>query len=115
MGRFCKVRKFKAEKKGANMLNLEAMGIGTFGEKLAYWLSQEFISKADVFIDLHGGDMIEALTSFTIYPSGHAASYELAKAFGIDLLVASESDTTNLSSASRSNVNVSDPLFGIGS
>ncbi|MBB5180301.1 hypothetical protein HNQ44_001729 [Planomicrobium koreense] len=43
---------------------------GSDAERLAYWLNEAVMKKVDYVIDLHGGDMIEALVPFTIY---HAA------------------------------------------
>ncbi|KAA0549870.1 succinylglutamate desuccinylase [Bacillus sp. BGMRC 2118] len=40
---------------------------GTEAERLAYWLTETCFEKVDYIIDLHGGDMIEALVPFTIY------------------------------------------------
>lgn len=40
---------------------------GTDSERLAYWLNEMIFKKVDYVIDLHGGDMIEALVPFTIY------------------------------------------------
>jgi hypothetical protein len=40
--------------------------IGTYGDAMAYYLDQEVLSKADYFVELHGGDIPEALTPFTI-------------------------------------------------
>ena len=37
---------------------------GTFSEALAYWLFNQVIRRGDYYIDLHGGDMIEALIPF---------------------------------------------------
>lgn len=62
---------------------------GSFAERLAHWLSDGFIAQADAFVDLHGGDLVEALLPFTIFQEGHEASLELARAFGIEMLVAS--------------------------
>lgn len=50
------------------------------------------IEGADYFIDLHGGDLIEALVPFTLFPEAgdkkvDKASLELAKVFGIKYLV----------------------------
>ncbi len=77
---------------------------GSFGDRLAYWLTETFISKADAYIDLHGGDMIEALTPFTIYKAGHEASYELAKAFGIELLVGDDGENMSFVAGARKNI-----------
>ena len=38
--------------------------VGTFGEVMTYYFDQEVLSKADYFIELHGGDIPEALTPF---------------------------------------------------
>jgi uncharacterized protein len=65
-------------------------------EQIADWVFQNVIKRADYYVDLHGGDLIEALVPFTIYPrTGNArvddASLEMAKAFGIRYLVRSDS------------------------
>lgn len=70
---------------------------GSFGDRLAYWLTETFISKADAYVDLHGGDMIEALEPFTIFDATNAASKAMAEAFGIELLVENDSKTMTLS------------------
>ncbi len=62
---------------------------GTFAERLAFWLTHEWFARADALIDLHGGDMIESLTPFSIVAAGHAPSLALAEAFGLPLLVES--------------------------
>ena len=48
--------------------------------------------------------MIEALTPFTIYKAGHEASYELAKAFGIDLLVGDDGENMSFVAGARKNI-----------
>ena len=65
---------------------------GSFAERLAHWLTETFITQADAYIDLHGGDLVEALTPFTIFQKNHVPSQELAEVFGIELLVESDSD-----------------------
>lgn len=40
---------------------------GTFAEVLAHHVFAELIAPSDVLIDLHGGDMVEALEPFTLY------------------------------------------------
>jgi uncharacterized protein len=74
---------------------------GTFSQRLAYWLMEEFIRSADAHIDLHGGDMIEPLIPFTIFQENHSPSEALAKAFGIDLLIASDSPGTTCTEAAK--------------
>jgi uncharacterized protein len=63
---------------------------GTFSQQLAAWLTENAIRGSDAFIDLHGGDMIEALTPFTIFANSDAKARELATAFGIPLLISSD-------------------------
>jgi predicted deacylase len=68
---------------------------GSASEQIAAWVFEHAIKQGDYFIDLHGGDLIEALVSFTIYfctgnETVDNASIELAKNFGIPYLVRSE-------------------------
>lgn len=65
---------------------------GDASEQIAAWLTANVIKQADVFIDLHGGDLIEALVPFAIFPETGVpevdkASLELAEVFGIKYLV----------------------------
>jgi uncharacterized protein len=50
--------------------------IGTYGEAMAYYFDQEFLCRADYFVELHGGDIPEALTPFTIHPTTGDAQVE---------------------------------------
>jgi hypothetical protein len=82
---------------------------GTFSEALAYQVFNELIRKADFYIDLHGGDMNEALVPCLIYaPSGNeevdSVSVSLAESFGIDLVVKSEKAGTSYYAASHAGV-----------
>ncbi|HEY3885804.1 MAG TPA: M14 family metallopeptidase [Vicinamibacterales bacterium] len=82
---------------------------GTASEQIAAWVFDNVIKRADYYIDLHGGDLIEALVPFTIFhKSGDAgvdaASVEMAKAFGIPILVSSETQGGTYSSASKAGV-----------
>ena len=65
---------------------------GTASERLAHTLFTEVIARADFYIDLHGGDINEALVPFTILlDSGAAevdsAAMELARVYGIPYVV----------------------------
>src|ERR687890_169180 len=67
---------------------------GTFSEVMDDAIFRIVIDPADVLIDLHGGDMVEALVPFSIYSvSGNddvdARSVALGRAFGLPYLVAS--------------------------
>jgi predicted deacylase len=65
---------------------------GSFTERLAYHLTQKAMRHADAYIDLHGGDVPEALVPFNIYyETGNAAldakSRAMAEAFGSPALL----------------------------
>jgi predicted deacylase len=67
---------------------------GTITEVMAATLFQEAVAQSDAFIDLHGGDLVEALVPFTIYfHSGNATvdepSRKMAEAYGIKYIVRS--------------------------
>ena len=69
---------------------------GGAAQQIADWVFRNVIQQADYFVDLHGGDLNEALIPFTIYSrTGNAevdrVSLEMAKVFGIEYLVRSES------------------------
>lgn len=82
---------------------------GTASEQIADWVFRNVISQADYYIDLHGGDLIEALVPFTIFfRSGNKrvdeTSLELAKVFGIHFLVCSETPGSTFCAASRAGI-----------
>jgi len=61
---------------------------GSFTDRWAAWLFEHVISTGDAYLDLHGGDMIEALVPFTACyavddPEVTEKSKSLARAFGI--------------------------------
>jgi uncharacterized protein len=67
---------------------------GSFAQQLAHWIFQNLIRRADVYLDLHGGDMNEALVPFSILRrSGNAEldgrALALAQAFGLPNIVTS--------------------------
>ncbi len=67
---------------------------GTITEVMAATLFQEAVRQCDAFIDLHGGDLVEALVPFTIYyHSGNSAvdevSRKMAEVYGIKYIVRS--------------------------
>lgn len=58
--------------------------VGTYGEAMAYYFDQEVLSKADYFVELHGGDIPEALTPFVIHPvTGNIKVDELSRAMAM--------------------------------
>jgi uncharacterized protein len=62
---------------------------GTYTDALARGIFDELIAAADVLIDLHGGDLVEALEPFAIYSAGPAEerAHALAVAFGLPYVV----------------------------
>jgi len=67
---------------------------GTITEVVAATLFKEAVGQADALIDLHGGDMVEALIPFTIYyQTGQApvdeVSRKMAEVYGIELVLRS--------------------------
>ena len=60
---------------------------GSYSEQMTHALVNEFIVHADAYLDLHGGDIPEALVPFTICRGGgepvDVKSKELAMAFGL--------------------------------
>lgn len=67
---------------------------GSFAQQLAHWIFSNLIQRADCYLDLHGGDLNEALVPFSIVRrSGDAAldakSLALAQVLGLPYVVAS--------------------------
>jgi uncharacterized protein len=60
---------------------------GSYSEQMVYALTTEFMARADCYIDLHGGDIVEGLVPFSICRTGEERvdqkSLELAKVFGL--------------------------------
>jgi predicted deacylase len=65
---------------------------GTYTDALARSIFDELIAPADVVIDLHGGDLVEALEPFTIYDASpvEERARALAVAFGLPYVVREE-------------------------
>jgi predicted deacylase len=64
---------------------------GSFAPRLAHWLTDAWVRHADAYLDLHGGDLNEALTPFVLHARGDERARALAEAFGIPYVVASGS------------------------
>ncbi len=77
---------------------------GSYAEQLAHWLTEEFIAHADAYLDLHGGDLVEALLPFSIAPVGDEASLQLGRAFGLPHLTVSEGQVMSIAAARRHGV-----------
>ncbi|MFN2476541.1 MAG: succinylglutamate desuccinylase/aspartoacylase family protein [Chthoniobacterales bacterium] len=65
---------------------------GSYSEQMTHALMHEFVAHADAYLDLHGGDIPEALVPFSICRGGDepvdAKSKELAAVFGLPYLLA---------------------------
>jgi len=77
-----------------NNINREFPGDpnGEPAQRLAYWLFQNIIKPSDYFVDMHGGDMIEALVPFAIYlQTGNETvdetARQMADAYGIEIVI----------------------------
>jgi predicted deacylase len=68
--------------------------LGTVSERMAHVLMSEIVLGADAWVDLHGGDIHEALIPFTIYSDAAeegvvSASRAMAEVYGIEYVLAS--------------------------
>jgi len=63
--------------------------LGTFTEALAYHLFNEFVLESDYLIDMHGGDMVEALEPFVGYDESphQEIVHGMAVAYGVRLIL----------------------------
>jgi hypothetical protein len=74
---------------------------GTMSERLANWLVTSVYPQADAYLDVHGGDLDEALAPFSLYPSGSEASQTLAALFGLPVAVAAGGEGYTINAAHR--------------
>lgn len=74
---------------------------GSFTERLAHWLVTEIYPQADAYLDLHGGDLSEALEPFSLFPRDSEASRELATVFGLPVAVAAGGEGYTINAAGR--------------
>ena len=67
---------------------------GSFTEVLAHHVFSEFLTGSDVLIDLHGGDMVEALEPFALYDDSRVGdrAQRLARAYGLPYVVCDTTD-----------------------
>jgi predicted deacylase len=65
---------------------------GTFTERLADAVFRELITGADAVLDVHAGDMVEALEPFALYDAGpaEAAARDQATAYGLGYVIRQE-------------------------
>jgi predicted deacylase len=72
---------------------------GGYTDALAHAIATTLIAPADAVIDLHGGDMVEALEPFAIYENDE--SQALALAFGLPYVTRAASPSGMTTSAAR--------------
>ena len=82
---------------------------GGASEQITHWVFNNVMKQGDYYVDMHGGDLVEALVPFTIFHlSGNAKvdekSLEMAKVFGIPYLVRSESVGGTHAAAARAGI-----------
>ncbi len=82
---------------------------GTAAEQLAFWLTENVIKQGNYYVDLHGGDLNEALVPFTLFQKFGKKelddkSLEMARVFGIRYLVSSEVKGSTTSAAAMAGV-----------
>jgi predicted deacylase len=82
---------------------------GTPSEVLAHWVFEHVIRQADYYIDLHGGDLIEALNPYTnYYRTGTEEvtknSLQLARVFGIPMIKGSDMKGSACASAAEAGI-----------
>ena len=67
---------------------------GSFTEVLAHHVFSQFIASSDLLIDLHGGDMVEALEPFALYDDSPVSdtAERLARAYGLHYVVCDTTD-----------------------
>ncbi|MBN3753272.1 succinylglutamate desuccinylase [Paraburkholderia sp. Tr-20389] len=65
---------------------------GSASDRLAHALFSKVISISDAYIDVHSGDIGEALTPFTFFDAGNEASRVLAAVFGLPYIVGAPRD-----------------------
>ena len=65
---------------------------GTLADRLAYATFTQLITGSDALIDVHAGDMVEALEPFALYDAGpaEARARELAAAYGLGYVIRQE-------------------------
>jgi uncharacterized protein len=82
---------------------------GSAAEQLAFWVYNEGIKRADYFVDMHGGDLIEALAPFSIFyrsgdPQVDQQAQRLAEVFGIYYVVSNEVQGSTFAAAARAGI-----------
>jgi predicted deacylase len=77
---------------------------GTFSDVLAHFVFEELIAPSEVLLDLHGGDLVEALEPFALYDASPVdeRARELAIAYGLPYIVRSAPEQAPISGTTSS-------------
>jgi hypothetical protein len=77
---------------------------GSFSDVLAHFVFEELIAPSDYLLDLHGGDMVEALEPFALYDESpvEEQARALAIAFGLPYVVRSSPSEAPISGTTTS-------------
>jgi predicted deacylase len=77
---------------------------GSYTDRLAHDIFTELIEPADALLDLHGGDLVEALEPFALYAD--EPSRAIALAFGLPYVVASTDSLAGMTATAAANAGV---------
>ena len=77
---------------------------GSYTDQLAHDIFTQLIAPADALLDLHGGDLVEALEPFALYASEPAR--DIALAFGLPYVVASTDSLAGMTATAAANAGV---------
>jgi uncharacterized protein len=78
---------------------------GSYTDRLAHDIFTRLIEPADALLDLHGGDLVEALEPFALY-TGAEPSHAMALAYGLPYVVASTDSLAGMTATAAANVGV---------
>jgi predicted deacylase len=77
---------------------------GSYTDKLAHDIFARLIEPSDALLDLHGGDLVEALEPFALYAD--EPSRAIALAFGLPFVVASTDSLAGMTATAAANAGV---------
>ena len=77
---------------------------GSYTERLAHDIFTQLIEPADALLDLHGGDLVEALEPFALYAD--EPSRAIALAFGLPFVVRSTDSLAGMTATAAANAGV---------
>ncbi len=72
---------------------------GSASERLAHWVVNHLLAGADAYVDLHGGDLVEALAPFALHHADDAGARDLAEVFGLPYRIAERGSGMSVAAA----------------